>query len=205
MRVRVPLRKQILSKIKNKKYEYIKFIKGKDCWWKTELLNSIRSKASSKLKNTDDNKILDVISIVDAFNSSLSINSLVEQSSCVPKQNIVLPTEILGQGVDQIPLQKYDIIRAKIGVCEHYGVIYKIDTELNIAWVVSITSDITLDNLIPIKKSRLFKTFFVAYFHPIFLNKNNYTFCNVFDNKEEFDETVRIIKKYYKTNFRVWK
>lgn len=110
MRVRVPLRKQILSKIKNKKYEYIKFING---------------------------------------------------------------------------------------------VIYKIDTELNIAWVVSITSDITLDNLIPIKKSRLFKTFFVAYFHPIFLNKNNYTFCNVFDNKEEFDETVRIIKKYYKTNFRV--
>lgn len=178
-------------------------LKEKSVEEKENFLNSIRSKASSKLKNTDDNKILDVISTVDAFNSSLSINSLVEQSSCVPKQNIVLPTEILGQGVDQIPLQKYDIIRAKIGMCEHYGVIYKIDTELNIAWVVSITSDITLDNLIPIKKSRLFKTFFVAYFHPIFLNKNNYIFCNVFDNKEEFDETVRIIKKYYKTNFRV--
>lgn len=181
----------------------LNLLKEKTADEKQNFLNSIRSKASSKLKNTDDNKILDVISIVDAFNSSLSINSLVEQSSCVPKQNIVLPTEILGQGVDQIPLQKYDIIRAKIGVCEHYGVIYKIDTELNIAWVVSITSDITLDNLIPIKKSRLFKTFFVAYFHSIFLNKNNYTFCNVFDNKEEFDETVRIIKKYYKTNFRV--
>lgn len=181
----------------------LNLLKEKTADEKQNFLNSIRSKASSKLKNTDDNKILDVINIVDAFNSSLSINSLVEQSSCVPKQNIVLPTEILGQGVDQIPLQKYDIIRAKIGVCEHYGVIYKIDTELNIAWVVSITSDITLDNLIPIKKSRLFKTFFVAYFHPIFLNKNNYTFCNVFDNKEEFDETVRIIKKYYKTNFRV--
>lgn len=178
-------------------------LKEKSVEEKENFLNSVRSKASSKLKNTDDNKILDVISIVDAFNSSLSINSLVEQFSCVPKQNIVLPTEILGQGVDQIPLQKYDIIRAKIGVCEHYGVIYKIDPELNIAWVVSITSDITLDNLIPIKKSRLFKTFFVAYFHPIFLNKNNYTFCNVFDNKEEFDEAVRIIKKYYKTNFRV--
>lgn len=181
----------------------LNLLKEKTADEKQNFLNSIRSKASSKLKNTDDNKILDVISIVDAFNSSLSINSLVEQSSCVPKQNIVLPTEILGQGVDQIPLQKYDIIRAKIGECEHYGVIYKIDTELNIAWVVSITNDITLDNLIPIKKSRLFKTFFVAYFHPIFLNKNNYTFCNVFDNKEEFDETVRIIKKYYKTNFRV--
>lgn len=178
-------------------------LKEKSVEEKENFLNSVRSKASSKLKNTDDNKIIDVISIVDAFSSSLSTTSLIEQSSCVPKQNIVLPTEILGQGVDQIPLQKYDIIRAKIGVCEHYGVIYKIDTELNIAWVVSITSDITLDNLIPLKKSRLFKTFFVAYFHPIFLNKNNYTFCNVFDNKEEFDETVRIIKKYYKTNFRV--
>lgn len=95
---------------------------------KQNFLNSIRIKASTKLKNTDDNKIIDII---------------------------------------------------------------------------SITSDITLDNLIPIKKSRLFKTFFVVYFHPIFLNKNNYTFCNVFDNKEEFDEAVRIIKKYYKTNFRV--
>lgn len=181
----------------------LNLLKEKTADEKQNFLNSIRSKASSKLKNTDNNKILDVISIVDAFNSSLSIDSLVEQSSCVPKQNIILPTEILGQGVDQIPLQKYDIIRAKIGGYEHYGVIYKIDTELNIAWVVSITSDITLDNLIPIKKSRLFKTFFVAYFHPIFLNKNNYIFCNVFDNKEEFDETVRIIKKYYKTNFRV--
>lgn len=145
----------------------LNLLKEKTADKKQNFLNSIRSKASSKLKN------------------------------------IVLPTEILGQSVDQIPLQKYDIIRAKIGGCEHYGVIYKIDTELNIAWVVSITSDITLDNLIPIKKSRLFKTFFVAYFHPIFLNKNNYTFCSVFDNKEEFDETVRIIKKYYKTNFRV--
>lgn len=178
-------------------------LKEKTANEKQNFLNSIRAKVSAKLKNTDDNKILDVISIVDAFNSSLSVTNLIEQSSCALKQNIALPTEILGQGVDQIPLQKYDIIRAKIGQCEHYGVIYKIDITLNIAWVVSITSDITLDNLIPIKKSRLFKTFFVAYFHPIFLNKNNYTFCNVFDNKEEFDEAVRIIKKYYKTNFRV--
>lgn len=177
-------------------------LKEKSVEEKENFLNSVRSKASSKLKNTDDNKILDVISIVDAFSSSLS-TSLIEQSSCVPKQNIVLPTEILGQGIDQIPLQKYDIIRAKIGPSAHYGVIYKIDPELNIAWTVSITSDITLNNLIPIKRSRLFKTFFVAYFHPVFLDKNNYTFCNVFDNKEEFDETIRIIKKYYKTNFRV--
>lgn len=178
-------------------------LKEKTADEKQNFLNSIRSKTSAKLKNTDDNKILDVLSIVDAFNPSLSVSNLVKQTSCVSKRDIVLPTEILGQGIDQIPLQKYDIIRAKIGPSVHYGVIYKIDPELNIAWTVSITSDITLNNLIPIKRSRLFKTFFVAYFHPVFLDKNNYTFCNVFDNKEEFDEAIRIIKKYYKTNFRV--
>lgn len=181
----------------------IDLLKEKSVKEKEDFLNSLRSKITTKLKNTNDNKISDVINLVNEFNSSLSVTSLTEQSSCVPKQNIVLPIEILGQGIDQIPLQKYDIIRAKIGQGTHYGVIYKIDIALNIAWVVSITSDITLDNLIPIKRSRLFKTFFVAYFHPVFLNKNNYTFCNVFDNKEEFDEAVRIIKKYYKTNFRV--
>ena len=181
----------------------LNLLKEKTADEKQNFLNSIRSKVSSKLKNTDDNKILDVINLVEEFSLSLSVTDLIKQTSCVSKQDIVLPTEILGQGIDQIPLQKYDIIRAKIGPGTHYGVIYKIDPELNIAKAVNITSDITLDNLIPIKKSRLFKTFFVAYFHPIFLNKNNYTFCNVFDNKEEFDETIRIIKKYYKTNFRV--
>ena len=87
----------------------LNLLKEKTADEKQNFLNSIRSKASSKLKNTDDNKILDVISIVDAFNSSLSINSLVEQSSCVPKQNIVLPTEILGQGVEQIPIQRFSV------------------------------------------------------------------------------------------------
>lgn len=178
-------------------------LKEKSVKEKEDFLNSLRSKITTKLKNTNDNKISDVINLVNEFNSSLSVTSLTEQSSCVSKRDIVLPTEILGQGIDQIPLQKYDVIKAKIGPCEHYGVIYKIDAELNIAWVVNITSDITLNNLIPIKRSRLFKTFFVTYFHPVFLDKNNYTFCNVFDNKEEFDETIRIIKKYYKTNFRV--
>jgi hypothetical protein len=181
----------------------LNLLKEKTADEKQNFLNSLRSKIATKLKNTDDKKILDVISLVEEFSSSLFVTDLVKQTSCVSKQDIVLPTEILGQGVDQILLQKYDIIRAKIGPCTHYGVIYKIDPELNIAWTVSITSDITLNNLIPIKRSRLFKTFFVAYFHPVFLDKNNYTFCNVFDNKEEFDEAIRIIKKYYKTNFRV--
>lgn len=177
-------------------------LKSKSPKEKMDFLNSMRCKVTTKLKTTDEYKISEAVLLVNEF-----INSTFEDEPTKPvkidKSTVVLPTEILGQGVDQIPLQKYDVIKAKIGPCEHYGVIYKIDAELNIAWVVNITSDITLNNLIPIKKNRLFKTFFVAYFHPIFLNKNNYTFCNVFDNKEEFDETVRIIKKYYKTNFRV--
>ena len=165
-------------------------LKSKSPKEKIDFLNSMRCKVTTKLKTTDEYKISEAVLLVNEF-----INSTFEDEPTKPvkidKSTVVLPTEILGQGVDQIPLQKYDVIKAKI------------DAELNIAWVVNITSDITLDNLIPIKKSRLFKTFFVAYFHPIFLNKNNYTFCNVFDNKEEFDEAVRIIKKYYKTNFRV--
>lgn len=177
-------------------------LKSKSPKEKMDFLNSMRCKVTTKLKTTDGYKISEAVLLVNEF-----INSTFEDEPTKPveidKSTVVLPTEILGQGVDQIPLQKYDVIKAKIGPCEHYGVIYKIDAELNIAWIVNLTSDITLDNLIPIKKSRLFKTFFVAYFHPIFLNKNKYTFCNVFDNKEEFDEAVRIIKKYYKTNFRV--
>ena len=50
----------------------LNLLKEKTADEKQNFLNSIRSKVSSKLKNTDDNKILDVISIVDAFNSSLS-------------------------------------------------------------------------------------------------------------------------------------
>ena len=50
----------------------LNLLKEKTADEKQNFLNSIRCKASSKLRNTDDNKILDVISIVDAFNSSLS-------------------------------------------------------------------------------------------------------------------------------------
>lgn len=44
-------------------------LKEKSVEEKENFLNSVRSKASSKLKNTDDNKILDVISIVDAWSN----------------------------------------------------------------------------------------------------------------------------------------
>ena len=62
-------------------------LKEKSVEEKENFLNSVRSKVSSKLKNTDNNKILDVISLVDAFSSSLSVTSLIEQSECVPKQS----------------------------------------------------------------------------------------------------------------------
>ena len=53
-------------------------LKEKTADEKQNFLNSVRSKVSSKLKNTDNNKILDVISLVDAFSSSLSVTSLIE-------------------------------------------------------------------------------------------------------------------------------
>lgn len=43
-------------------------LKEKTANEKQNFLNSIRIKASTKLRNTDDNKIIDIISIVDAFN-----------------------------------------------------------------------------------------------------------------------------------------
>lgn len=186
-------------------------LKSKSSKEKMNFLNAIRSKVTAKLKTTDEYKISEALLLVSEFVNTTDVDQIFLQkiedkptkSVKIDKSTVVLPTEILGQGVDQIPLQKYDVIKAKIGPCEHYGVIYKIDAELNIAWIVNITSDITLDNLIPIKRSRIFKTFFCAYFHPIFLNKNSYTFCNTFDNKQEFDEVIRIIKRYYKENFRV--
>lgn len=89
-----------LSKLKTKSISILDLLKEKSVEEKENFLNSVRSKVSSKLKNTDNNKILDVISLVDAFSSSLSVTSLIEQSECVPKQSIVLPTEILGQGID---------------------------------------------------------------------------------------------------------
>lgn len=49
-------------------------LKEKSVEEKENFLNSVRSKASSKLKNTDDNKILDVISIrVDYLKHSLQL------------------------------------------------------------------------------------------------------------------------------------
>jgi hypothetical protein len=42
----------------------LNLLKEKTADEKQNFLNSIRSKASSKLKNTDDNKILDVKSII---------------------------------------------------------------------------------------------------------------------------------------------
>lgn len=51
----------------------------------------------------------------------------------------------------------------------------------------------------------MFKTFYVAEFTPIYLNRCNpvrYKFCGVIDNKREFNEVCKAIKKYYKTLFR---
>lgn len=95
--------------------------------------------------------------------------------------------------------KKYDIIKFKSNTnpAPHYYVVYKIDKEFNIAYTVGLTSDITLPNIIPIKESRMFKTFYVAEFIPIYLN-----ICGVIDNKKEFNEVCKAIKKYYKTLFR---
>lgn len=123
---------------------------------------------------------------------------------------IEIPNDILEcqeREIAELTLQKYDIIKFKSNTspAPHYYVVYKIDKEFNIAYTVGLTSDITLPNIIPIKESRMFKTFYVAEFTPIYLNRGNpvcYKFCGVIDNKKEFNEVCKAIKKYYKTLFR---
>lgn len=124
--------------------------------------------------------------------------------------SIEIPNDILEcqeREIAELTLQKYDIIKFKSNAnpAPHYYVVYKIDKEFNIAYTVGLTSDITLPNIIPIKESRMFKTFYVAEFTPIYLNRGNpvcYKFCGVIDNKKEFNEVCKAIKKYYKTLFR---
>ena len=163
---------------------------------KENFLNTLRCKISTKLSNNNTEKIKDAFKILLDYYPQVASS----EDKALTKSDIILPNEILGQCRENIPIQKYDILRAKIGPCYHYGIVYTIDKELNIAWVVPLTSDLTLDNILPIKGSRIFKTFYCTYFHPIFLNKNDYTFCNIFDNKKEFDNIVKVIKNYYKSN-----
>lgn len=102
---------------------------------------------------------------------------------------------------ENIQLQKYDIVKYKDGRFSHYHVVVKIDYELNLAWTISITSDLLVPNIIPIKNSRLFNTFFVSELNSFALDKNLLKFCGIFDNKKEIDNALRIIKRYYKHNF----
>lgn len=104
-------------------------------------------------------------------------------------------------------IRKYDIIKSDIDHTKcgaHYGVVCKVDEEFKIAWVIYITSDITMDNIIPIKESRLFKTFFVAALYPIKLNTEGrtFSFCGIYDATKEFDSVYKTIKNYYKINFK---
>lgn len=124
--------------------------------------------------------------------------------------SIEIPNDILEcqeREIAELTLQKYDIIKfnSNTSPAPHYYVVYKINKEFNIVYTVGLTSDITLPNIIPIKESRMFKTFYVAEFTPIYLNRGNpvcYKFCGVIDNKKEFNEVCKAIKKYYKTLFR---
>ena len=74
-------------------------LKEKSVEEKENFLNSVRSKVSSKLKNTDNNKILDVISLVDAFSSSLSVvtdtTGLFVSSSAFAKFGVTIDNAII--------------------------------------------------------------------------------------------------------------
>ena len=109
-----------------------------------------------------------------------------------------IDSELIGQNLQAVPLQKFDIIREFIGKAYHYAIVYKVDKIKGVAWVVPFTSDLECDMAKSIKNSRIFKTFYIPYFAPVFLNKNTYKFITIFDNKNEanimFKEAKTILK-----------
>lgn len=124
-------------------------------------------------------------------------------SNTVSKVIPSLEPALLGQVAENIPLQKYDVIKTVIASMPHYAIVYTIDTEFNVAWVVPITSDITIDIAVSIKESRIFKTFYIPYLCPVFLNKNHYKFITIFDSKKDFDNLIHAIKNYNRTILKV--
>ena len=119
---------------------------------------------------------------------------LLEASKIVTPIN----SDLIGQNLQSVTLQKFDIIREFIGKGYHYALVYKVDKINNIAWVVPFTSDLECDMAKPIKNSRIFKTFYIPYFNPVFLNKKTYKFITIFDNKKEanimFKEAKAVLK-----------
>ena len=147
-------------------------------------LKALSQQITSILNNdnaSEENRITKVLSKTKLYATTIAKNiqipnNLLEDISII--QNI---------DITKVTLQKYDLIKTLIGPCEHHCIVAKVDKEMNIAWVVSITSDLQLSNIIPIKESRLFNTF---------------AFCGIFDAKKDFDKAYKAIKNYYKINFR---
>lgn len=166
------------------------------------LLSSLGRCVSKGCKLSFDEKVKKSLQAFrDYLDSSKGIETL--NSKTISKDIPILEPELIGQISENIQLQKYDVIKTVIAAMPHYSIVQAIDKEFNIAWVVPITSDITIDIAVPIKESRIFKTFYVPYLCPVFLNKNRYKFITIFDSKKDFDNLVRAIKNYNRIILKV--
>lgn len=163
-------------------------------------LKALNQQIASILNNdkiSEESRITKVLSKTKLYATTVAKdiqipNDLLEDISIIQNTDIT-----------KVTLQKYDLIKTLIGPCEHYCIVAKIDKEMNIAWVVSLTSDLQLPNIIPIKGSRLFNTFYCAALYPVYIKESKtYAFCGIFDAKKDFDKVYKAIKNYYKINFR---
>lgn len=92
-------------------------------------------------------------------------------------------------------IEKYDVIVSNIGPCAHFCAVYKVVDD--IVYVISISSKSKL-NGIEINDSKMFKGgYFIPYIYPVSLQNALSHFCFRLDNKKEFDNVIKVMKKNY--------
>ena len=163
-----------------------------------DFINKLKVTVNNTATSPEKNAII-ALGIVQDYaihkeNTEPTSAELAEASKVVT----AIDPKLIGQNLQVVPLRKFDIIREFIGKGYHYAIVYKVDKSNGIAWVVPFTSDLECDMAKSIKNSRIFKTFYIPYFAPVFLNKNTYKFITIFDNKKEanlmFKEAKAILK-----------
>lgn len=143
-----------------------------------------------KIKDFDEEQI-------DAFKNALKeqiLSNLLNESELIKiTSNSIGIKKTHHFSVEKI--EKYDVILCNVGPCPHFGVVYKVVGD--IVYVIVISTKNTF-NGVEIKQSKMFKgSYFIPYIAPVHINTALSHFCFVIDNKLEFNNMLKAMKKNY--------
>ncbi len=151
-----------------------------------------------------EDKTLEDPAFLSFFNSIMSIicNTKGKEKAIRVKEKIncyLRSLQVDGQikGLKPLTIKKYDVIRTIIGKMNHYSIVYKVDNKNKLLWVVPITTSSTYLFKLWEVKSRIYTGYYgnCIYFVPM---NGDYNFCNIFDNKIDFNKYMKELKTYYK-------